>query len=62
MAGGQRTKLVSARPGSRSLRTTIPKFIVETFNLKEGDEIDWSVKPEGHDLVIIITPIKKKKR
>jgi len=62
MAGGQRTKLVSARPGSKSLRTTIPKFIVETFNLKEGDEIDWSVKPEGHDLVIIITPIKKKKR
>jgi len=62
MAGGQRTKLVSARPGSKSLRTTIPKFIVETFNLKEGDEVDWSIKPEGHDLVIIITPIKKKKR
>jgi bifunctional DNA-binding transcriptional regulator/antitoxin component of YhaV-PrlF toxin-antitoxin module len=62
MAGGQRTKLVSARPGSRSLRTTIPKFIVETFNLKEGDEIDWSIRPEGHDLMIIVTPIKKKRR
>jgi len=62
VAGGQRTKLVSARPGSKSLRTTIPKFIVETFNLKEGDEVDWSIKPEGHDLMIIVTPIKKKKR
>lgn len=54
--------MVSARPGSRSLRTTIPKFIVETFNLKEGDEIDWSIRPEGHDLMIIVTPIKKKRR
>ena len=62
MGGGQKTKLVSARPGSKSLRTTIPKFIVETFNLKEGDELDWSLKPEGHDVVIIVTPIKKRKR
>ena len=62
MAGGQKTKLVSARPGSQSLRTTIPKFIVETFNLKEGDELDWSLKPEGRDLVIIVTPVKRKRR
>jgi len=54
--------LVSARPGSQSLRTTIPKFIVETFNLKEGDELDWSLKPEGRDLVIIVTPVKRKRR
>jgi len=62
MGGGQKTKLVSARPGSKSLRTTIPKFIVETFNLKEGDELDWSLKLEGRDVVIVVTPVKRRKK
>jgi antitoxin component of MazEF toxin-antitoxin module len=33
-----------ATPQSRSLRTTIPAFIVSQFELKKGDKLRWFIE------------------
>jgi len=38
-----KSKLSIARPGSASLRATVPESIVEFLELKEGDTIEWSM-------------------
>ena len=42
--------------GSRR-RTTVPKFIVERFNLKNGDKLRWIFFNDGN---VIITKVKQK--
>jgi len=36
MVNGKTTVLTRANKTSQSLRTTVPKFIIDNFNLKEG--------------------------
>jgi bifunctional DNA-binding transcriptional regulator/antitoxin component of YhaV-PrlF toxin-antitoxin module len=38
------TKLAKNSPLSESLKTTIPKEIVNTLKLKQGDEIVWTIR------------------
>ena len=44
---GIETIVSSARSESRSLRTTIPVFVVEQIGLKEGDHLNWRVEKEN---------------
>ncbi len=37
------TKLASARSNSKSMRTTVPKEVVQFLNLSKGDNIQWIV-------------------
>ena len=54
MPVGSKSKLANARPGSPSLRTTVPQGIVDQFNLKVGDELDWEISfIEGKKILIV---------
>jgi bifunctional DNA-binding transcriptional regulator/antitoxin component of YhaV-PrlF toxin-antitoxin module len=39
-----KTKASLARPGSPSLRATIPEGIVAFLNIKEGDTLEWKME------------------
>lgn len=39
------TDLVSAKPGTRSLRTTVPIFVVDMLDLREEDRLVWDIDP-----------------
>ena len=41
-------------PKSKSLRTTVPMAVIETLDLKNGDELDWSLKPDGSIMVAVV--------
>jgi len=60
MATGETTKVTKAASKSDSLRTTIPKGIVRQFGIVRGDLLDWKIKADNGDLIIIITPNKNK--
>jgi len=62
MTSGQKSALVKARSNSSSLRTTVPAGIVSQFGLKEGDQLDWSLKAEGDKLLLVVTPLQAKRR
>jgi len=49
------TSLVSTG-GSNSLRTTVPMWIIEQFELKSGDKINWNIHVENGGMSIIVTP------
>jgi antitoxin component of MazEF toxin-antitoxin module len=38
-----KSKISIARPGSTSLRATIPEAIVQFLELKEGDALEWQM-------------------
>ena len=58
---GETTILTKATSKSRSLRTTIPMGIVKQFNLSEGDRLNWEVRVQDRELIIIVRPLKEKK-
>jgi hypothetical protein len=39
-----KSKTSVARPGSTSLRATVPEGIVAFLNLKEGDQLEWKME------------------
>jgi antitoxin component of MazEF toxin-antitoxin module len=39
-----KSKVGLAKPGTNSLKTTIPEGIVEYLNLKPGDTLEWSME------------------
>jgi hypothetical protein len=57
---GEITYLTKAASKSASLRTTVPMSLVKQFGLTEDDKLDWILKAEGGELVIIIKPIKNR--
>lgn len=57
---GEITVLTRATSKSKSLRTTIPIGIVKQFNLSEGDKLNWEIKAEGGELIIVVRPLKSK--
>ncbi len=57
---GEITYLTKAASNSTSLRTTVPMSIVKQFGLTEKDKLDWILKAEGGELIIIIKPIKNR--
>jgi len=57
MAGvNSTTALVSTGRNSNSLRTTIPMWIVNQFDLEAGNLIEWSLKVEDNRMTITVNP------
>jgi bifunctional DNA-binding transcriptional regulator/antitoxin component of YhaV-PrlF toxin-antitoxin module len=56
---GETTTLTKAATKTTSLRTTVPASIVRQFNLKNRDKLDWSLKAEDGEMIIVVKPIKK---
>jgi len=53
------TNLVSTGGGSRSLRTTVPMWIIEHFGLTARDSVCWRFKVDSGNLVVVMTPKKR---
>jgi bifunctional DNA-binding transcriptional regulator/antitoxin component of YhaV-PrlF toxin-antitoxin module len=49
-----KTKASLARPGSPSLRATIPEGIVAFLNIKEGDTLEWKMEMIDDKRVAIV--------
>ena len=47
-----------AKPGTNSLRTTIPEGIVEYLNLKPGDTLEWSMEMVGGTRVTLVKKVE----
>jgi antitoxin component of MazEF toxin-antitoxin module len=58
---GEVTTITFARPDSKSLRVTVPQGIAKQFELTEGDQLDWTIQAKDGKLVMLVTPIKKRK-
>jgi len=56
---GEITVLTKAASRGKSLRTTIPIGIVKQFNLSESDMLNWEIRAEGGELIIVVKPLKK---
>lgn len=62
MGRGEKTSLTKANDKSYSLRTTVPKGIVNQLDLKEGDSIYWVLKPVGSKFTVMIITEKQKNK
>lgn len=58
---GFKTTIAKASTISNSFRTTVPAAIINQFNLKDGDKLDWELKAENGKIVLIVRPEKKLK-
>lgn len=56
---GFKTTIAKASTISNSFRTTVPAAIINQFNLKDGDKLDWILKAENGNLIVIVKPEKK---
>ena len=56
---GFKTTIAKASTISNSFRTTVPAAIINQFNLKDGDKLDWELKAENGSLIVIVKPEKK---
>lgn len=59
---GEETVLIKAQDASSSLRTTVPQGIVNQFELKEGDRLNWKIKvnPENLWLFLVVEKVGDK--
>ncbi|MGA3291326.1 MAG: AbrB family transcriptional regulator [Candidatus Bathyarchaeia archaeon] len=55
---GEITYLNKATTKNESLRTTVPRSIVQQFGLTEYDKLEWILKAEGSELIIEVKPQK----
>jgi hypothetical protein len=55
---GEITYLNKATTKNESLRTTVPRSIVNQFGLTEYDKLEWILKAEGGELIIQVKPLK----
>lgn len=51
---GTETIVASATSKSKSLRTTIPVFVVKQMGLVERDHLDWKVDKDGKTWIATI--------
>lgn len=56
---GARTKLTPAVSQKESLRTTVPRSIVQQLNLTSEDSLDWQLEVIDNELVVVVRPIKQ---
>ena len=57
---GEITNLNKATTKNESLRTTVPRSIIKQFGLTQDDQLEWSLKAEGGELIIQVKPLKRK--
>ena len=55
------TIITKATSKGKSLRTTIPIGIVKQFNLSKDDKLNWEIRAESGELIIMIRPFKGEK-
>jgi bifunctional DNA-binding transcriptional regulator/antitoxin component of YhaV-PrlF toxin-antitoxin module len=58
---GEKTTLTKASTKSDSLRITVPTGIVNHFDLKEKDHLDWNIEVRDGKLIIIVKPMLQKR-
>jgi len=56
---GFKTTIAKASTIANSYRTTVPAGIMSQFNLKDGDQLDWTLKAENGNLIVIVKPEKQ---
>ncbi|MGC9068680.1 MAG: AbrB/MazE/SpoVT family DNA-binding domain-containing protein [Thermoprotei archaeon] len=56
------TILNKATAKSKSLRTTIPIGIVKQFNLSVRDKLNWEIRADDGELIIVVKPVKEHER
>ncbi|MGA2681479.1 MAG: AbrB family transcriptional regulator [Candidatus Bathyarchaeia archaeon] len=54
-----KSKTTAARPGSPSLRATVPEGIVAFLDLKESDRLEWKMEIIKGERVAIVKRFKK---
>ena len=54
---GKITKLTPATSKKESLRTTVPRSIVQQFDLTSGDSLDWKLEVRNGELIIVVSPV-----
>lgn len=54
MNSEMKTKAFPNRPGSPSLRATIPQGVVEALKIKAGDTLTWSLEVKEGRIVAIV--------
>ncbi|HLD83455.1 MAG TPA: AbrB family transcriptional regulator [archaeon] len=62
---GEKTKVTRANSKSYSLRTTVPKGISGHLELKEGDAVLWTLRPDTDkkgDFVAILKRLNAEKK
>ena len=52
------TTLVATGGNSNSLRTTVPMWIVQQFELESGGKIEWDLKVENNRMTITVNPVE----
>lgn len=45
---GTATAITPVRPGTESLRTTIPAWVVKHMQLTKDDRLDWTLDKQGN--------------
>jgi len=55
---GFTTTIAKASTIANSYRTTVPAAIMNQFNLKEGNKLDWEIRADKKGLFIVVKPIK----
>jgi antitoxin component of MazEF toxin-antitoxin module len=58
---GKITKLTPATSKKESLRTTVPRSIVQQFDLTSGDSLEWKLEVRDGELIIVVRPYKSSK-
>lgn len=58
---GFTTTIAKASSIANSYRTTVPAAIMNQFNLKEGDKLDWVLNAEHGEIIVIVKPEKNQK-
>ena len=56
---GEITTLTKAATKTTSLRTTVPASIARQFNLENKDKLEWNLRAEDGEMIIIVKPLKK---
>jgi bifunctional DNA-binding transcriptional regulator/antitoxin component of YhaV-PrlF toxin-antitoxin module len=59
---GEKTAVVKASSKFDSLRTTIPKSIVNQWGLKEGDILEWTWEVKNSEMVLMVIKSKQTKK
>ena len=57
MSSNMRTKTGLNRPGSPSLKSTIPEGVVSALHLNPKDTIEWSVEVRDGKIIAIVTKV-----
>lgn len=53
-----KSKTTAARPGSTSLRATVPEGIVAFLDIKEADKLEWKMEIMNGERVAVVRKIK----